>query len=86
MVLILISENFFFFANSIEIILFRVFKSNTSNEMKLPSLKDIYHKKQRENKQLPERNLTSSSPNHPPEVTWSHSAGWSEAASAPPGL
>lgn len=42
--------------------------SNTSNEMKLPSLKDIYHKKQRENKQLPERNLTSSSPNHPPEV------------------
>ncbi|XP_019504430.1 PREDICTED: M-phase phosphoprotein 9 [Hipposideros armiger] len=44
-------------------------QSNTSNEMKLPSLKDIYHKKQRENKQLPERNLTSaSSPNHPPEV------------------
>ncbi|KAI5761688.1 MPHOSPH9 [Gulo gulo luscus] len=44
-------------------------QSNTSNEMKLPSLKDIYHKKQRENKQLPERNLTSASnPNHPPEV------------------
>ncbi|XP_034872765.1 M-phase phosphoprotein 9 isoform X5 [Mirounga leonina] len=44
-------------------------QSNTSNEMKLPSLKDIYHKKQRENKQLPERNLTSTSnPNHPPEV------------------
>uniref|UniRef100_A0A2I3H0T4 M-phase phosphoprotein 9 n=1 Tax=Nomascus leucogenys TaxID=61853 RepID=A0A2I3H0T4_NOMLE len=43
--------------------------SNTSNEMKLPSLKDIYYKKQRENKQLPERNLTSASnPNHPPEV------------------
>uniref|UniRef100_A0A8C5USG1 M-phase phosphoprotein 9 n=1 Tax=Microcebus murinus TaxID=30608 RepID=A0A8C5USG1_MICMU len=42
---------------------------NTSNEMKLPSLKDIYHKKQRENKQLPERNLTpASNPNHPPEV------------------
>uniref|UniRef100_A0A8C9ACE5 M-phase phosphoprotein 9 n=1 Tax=Prolemur simus TaxID=1328070 RepID=A0A8C9ACE5_PROSS len=42
---------------------------NTSNEMMLPSLKDIYHKKQRENKQLPERNLTSASnPNHPPEV------------------
>ncbi|KAF3820613.1 hypothetical protein GH733_005158, partial [Mirounga leonina] len=40
-----------------------------TNEMKLPSLKDIYHKKQRENKQLPERNLTSTSnPNHPPEV------------------
>ncbi|XP_072809576.1 M-phase phosphoprotein 9 isoform X3 [Vicugna pacos] len=44
-------------------------QSNASNEMKLPSLKDIYHKKQRENKQLPERNLTSaSSPVHPPEV------------------
>ncbi|KAM9194870.1 M-phase phosphoprotein 9 isoform 1-T1 [Dugong dugon] len=44
-------------------------QSNTSNEMKLPSLKDIYHKKQRENKQLPERNLTfASTPNHPPEV------------------
>ncbi|XP_027948250.1 M-phase phosphoprotein 9 isoform X3 [Eumetopias jubatus] len=44
-------------------------QSSTSNEMKLPSLKDIYHKKQRENKQLPERNLTSASnPNHPPEV------------------
>ncbi|XP_048199041.1 M-phase phosphoprotein 9 isoform X2 [Perognathus longimembris pacificus] len=41
----------------------------TSNEMKLPSLKDIYHKKQRENNQLPVRNLTSASnPNHPPEV------------------
>ena len=50
-------------------ILFHIFKSNTSNEMKPPSLKDIYHKKQRENKQLPERNLTSASnPNHPPEV------------------
>ncbi|XP_021562401.1 M-phase phosphoprotein 9 [Carlito syrichta] len=44
-------------------------QSNTCNEMKLPSLKDIYHKKQRENKQLPERDLTSASnPNHPPEV------------------
>ncbi|XP_054551317.1 M-phase phosphoprotein 9-like isoform X3 [Talpa occidentalis] len=42
---------------------------NTGNEMTLPSLKEIYHKKQRENKQFPERNLTSaSSPNHPPEV------------------
>ena len=31
--------------------------------------KTEYHKKQRENKQLPERNLTSASnPNHPPEV------------------
>ncbi|XP_037672760.1 M-phase phosphoprotein 9 isoform X3 [Choloepus didactylus] len=44
-------------------------QSNTSNQMKLPSLKDIYHKKQRENKQLPERNLIyASNPNHPPEV------------------
>ncbi|XP_074212526.1 M-phase phosphoprotein 9 isoform X3 [Camelus bactrianus] len=44
-------------------------QSNTSNEMKLPSLKDIYHKKQRENKQLPERNLTSASSSvRPPEV------------------
>ncbi|KAM4827433.1 M-phase phosphoprotein 9 isoform 4-T5 [Thomomys bottae] len=44
-------------------------QSKTSNEMTLPSLKDIYHKKQRENIQLPERNLTSASnPNHPPEV------------------
>ncbi|XP_058387277.1 M-phase phosphoprotein 9 isoform X8 [Diceros bicornis minor] len=44
-------------------------QSNTSNEMKLPSLKDIYHKKQRENKQLPERNLISASnPNHLPEI------------------
>ncbi|XP_015422741.1 PREDICTED: M-phase phosphoprotein 9 [Myotis davidii] len=42
--------------------------ANSSNEMKLPSLRDIYHKKQRENKQLPERNLPSSSPSHPPEV------------------
>ncbi|XP_066870422.1 M-phase phosphoprotein 9 isoform X3 [Kogia breviceps] len=44
-------------------------QSNTSNEMKLPSLKDIYYKKQREIKQLPERNLpAASNPNHPPEV------------------
>ncbi|XP_036907839.1 M-phase phosphoprotein 9 [Sturnira hondurensis] len=42
---------------------------NTSNEMKPPSLKDIYHRKQREDKQLPERDLTSASnPNRPPEV------------------
>ncbi|XP_053525789.1 M-phase phosphoprotein 9 isoform X2 [Artibeus jamaicensis] len=42
---------------------------NASNEMKLPSLKDIYHRKQREDKQLPERDLTSASnPNRPPEV------------------
>ncbi|ELW65489.1 M-phase phosphoprotein 9, partial [Tupaia chinensis] len=43
-------------------------QSNSSNGMQLPSLKDIYHKKQREKKQLPERNLTSPNPNHPPEV------------------
>ncbi|XP_075389718.1 M-phase phosphoprotein 9 isoform X2 [Tenrec ecaudatus] len=44
-------------------------QSNTSNEMKLPSLKDIYHKKQRESQHLPERNLTSASTSsHPPEV------------------
>ncbi|XP_066227189.1 M-phase phosphoprotein 9 isoform X2 [Saccopteryx leptura] len=43
-------------------------QSNTGNEMKLPSLKDIYHKKQRESKQLPERSLPSSDPAHPPEV------------------
>ncbi|XP_045152658.1 M-phase phosphoprotein 9 [Echinops telfairi] len=43
--------------------------SNTSNEMKLPSLKDIYDKKQRESQHLPERNLTSASTSsHPPEV------------------
>ncbi|XP_045698569.1 M-phase phosphoprotein 9 isoform X4 [Phyllostomus hastatus] len=42
---------------------------DTSCEMKLPSLKDIYHKKQREDKQLPERDLTSAScPDRPPEV------------------
>ncbi|KAM5237717.1 M-phase phosphoprotein 9 [Ctenodactylus gundi] len=44
-------------------------QSNTGKEMKLPSLKDIYQKKQRENKQFPEKNLTSASiPHHPPEV------------------
>ncbi|XP_006894758.1 PREDICTED: M-phase phosphoprotein 9 [Elephantulus edwardii] len=44
-------------------------QSNTSNEMKRPSLKDIYHKKQRGPKHLPERTLTSApTPNHPPEI------------------
>ncbi|XP_067395755.1 M-phase phosphoprotein 9 isoform X2 [Emydura macquarii macquarii] len=43
-------------------------QSSSGDEMK-PSLKDIYHKKQRENKQLPEWNLISpSQPSHPPEV------------------
>ncbi|KAF6082128.1 M-phase phosphoprotein 9 [Phyllostomus discolor] len=42
---------------------------DTGREMKLPSLKDIYHKKQREDKQLPERDLASAScPDRPPEV------------------
>ncbi|XP_016058691.1 PREDICTED: M-phase phosphoprotein 9 isoform X2 [Miniopterus natalensis] len=44
-------------------------QSNTSSEMRLPSLKDIYHKKQRETKQLPERDLAPAcSLEHPPEV------------------
>ncbi|KAF6082131.1 M-phase phosphoprotein 9 [Phyllostomus discolor] len=44
-------------------------KFDTGREMKLPSLKDIYHKKQREDKQLPERDLASAScPDRPPEV------------------
>ncbi|XP_074868995.1 M-phase phosphoprotein 9 isoform X2 [Carettochelys insculpta] len=43
-------------------------QSSSGDEMK-PSLKDIYHKKQRESKQLPEWNLISPShPTHPPEV------------------
>nr|XP_012788744.1 unnamed protein product [Sorex araneus] len=42
---------------------------NASNEMKPPSLKDIYRKKQRESKPFPERDLTCAShPDHPPEV------------------
>ncbi|XP_030438336.1 M-phase phosphoprotein 9 isoform X2 [Gopherus evgoodei] len=43
-------------------------QSSSSDEMK-PSLKDIYYKKQRESKQLPEWNLISpAQPSHPPEV------------------
>ncbi|XP_075754669.1 M-phase phosphoprotein 9 isoform X2 [Pelodiscus sinensis] len=43
-------------------------QSSSGDEMK-PSLKDIYHKKQREGKQLSEWNLISpSQPTHPPEV------------------
>lgn len=68
MVSILILVNFFIIDKTIEVILFHIFKFNTSHEMKLPSLKDIYHKKQREDKLLPERDLTSSNPNRPPEV------------------
>ncbi|XP_077690819.1 M-phase phosphoprotein 9 isoform X2 [Eretmochelys imbricata] len=43
-------------------------QSSSGDEMK-PSLKDIYHKKQRESKQPPEWNLISpAQPSHPPEV------------------
>ncbi|KYO39633.1 M-phase phosphoprotein 9-like [Alligator mississippiensis] len=42
---------------------------SSGEEMKPSSLKDIYHKKQRENKQLPEWNrISPSQPSHPPEV------------------
>ncbi|XP_068937640.1 M-phase phosphoprotein 9 isoform X2 [Petaurus breviceps papuanus] len=42
---------------------------NSTNEMKLPSLKDIYHMNQRKNNQLSEWTLASTSnPSHPPEV------------------
>ncbi|NXJ95226.1 MPP9 phase, partial [Corythaixoides concolor] len=41
----------------------------SSDETKLSSLKDIYHKRQRENKQLPDQNfMPSSQSSHPPEV------------------
>ncbi|KAM7050408.1 M-phase phosphoprotein 9 isoform 2-T3 [Molossus nigricans] len=44
-------------------------QSDAGNEAKLPSLKDIYHRRHRESKQSPERSLpAASSPNHPPEV------------------
>lgn len=47
-----------------------LFKLSSGEEMKPSSLKDIYHKKQRENKQLPEWNrISPSQPSHPPEVT-----------------
>ncbi|KAM6341096.1 M-phase phosphoprotein 9 isoform 3-T5 [Alca torda] len=42
---------------------------STADEMKLSSLKDIYHKRQRENKQLPDQNfMPSSQSSHPPEI------------------
>ncbi|KAM6404129.1 M-phase phosphoprotein 9 [Rhynochetos jubatus] len=41
----------------------------SADETKLSSLKDIYHKRQRENKQLPDPNFMPSSPSsHPPEI------------------
>ncbi|XP_050174137.1 M-phase phosphoprotein 9 isoform X1 [Myiozetetes cayanensis] len=40
-----------------------------AEERKLSSLKDIYHKRQRENKQMPDQNvLPSSQSSHPPEI------------------
>ncbi|XP_051490106.1 M-phase phosphoprotein 9 isoform X1 [Apus apus] len=44
-------------------------KLSSADETKLSSLKDIYHKRQRENKQLPDQNfMPSSLSSHPPEV------------------
>lgn len=44
-------------------------QSSSADEMKLSSLKDIYHKRQRENKQLPDMNfMPSSQSSHPPEI------------------
>ncbi|XP_044529124.1 M-phase phosphoprotein 9 [Gracilinanus agilis] len=44
-------------------------QSNSADEMKMPSLKDIYHTNQRKNKQLADWTLSSASnPSHPPEV------------------
>ncbi|NWQ92934.1 MPP9 phase, partial [Burhinus bistriatus] len=44
-------------------------KLSSADETKLSSLKDIYHKRQRENKQLPDQNfLPSSQSSHPPEI------------------
>ncbi|KFP68877.1 M-phase phosphoprotein 9 [Cariama cristata] len=42
---------------------------SSADETKLSSLKDIYHKRQRENKQLPDQNfMPSSQSSHPPEI------------------
>uniref|UniRef100_A0A8C3PXJ2 M-phase phosphoprotein 9 n=1 Tax=Chrysolophus pictus TaxID=9089 RepID=A0A8C3PXJ2_CHRPC len=42
---------------------------SSADEMKPSSLKDIYHKRQRENNQLPETNfMPSSQTSHPPEI------------------
>ncbi|NXV97266.1 MPP9 phase, partial [Calonectris borealis] len=44
-------------------------KLSSADEMKLSSLKDIYQKRQRENKQLPDQNfMPSSQSSHPPEI------------------
>ncbi|NXX94980.1 MPP9 phase, partial [Centropus bengalensis] len=44
-------------------------KLSSADEMKWSSLKDIYHKRQRENKQLPDQNFMPSPPSsHPPQV------------------
>ncbi|KFR08307.1 M-phase phosphoprotein 9, partial [Opisthocomus hoazin] len=44
-------------------------KLSAADEMKLSSLKDIYHKRQRENKQLPDQSfMPSSQSSHPPEI------------------
>lgn len=43
----------------------------SSDERKLSSLKDIYHKRQRENKQMADQSfMPPSQPSHPPEVTF----------------
>ncbi|XP_040466558.1 M-phase phosphoprotein 9 isoform X2 [Falco naumanni] len=42
---------------------------SSADETKLSTLKDIYHKRQRENKQLPDQNfMPSSQSSHPPEI------------------
>ncbi|NXX81668.1 MPP9 phase, partial [Urocolius indicus] len=44
-------------------------KLSSADETKLSSLKDIYHKRQKENKQLPDQNfMASSQSSHPPEI------------------
>ncbi|NWX49354.1 MPP9 phase, partial [Steatornis caripensis] len=44
-------------------------KLSSADETKLLSLKDIYHKRQRENEQLPDQNfMPSSQSSHPPEI------------------
>nr|XP_030141809.3 M-phase phosphoprotein 9 isoform X2 [Taeniopygia guttata] len=44
------------------------FQLSSADERKLSSLKDIYHKRQRENKQMPDQQMPSSQPSHPPEI------------------
>ncbi|XP_041266000.1 M-phase phosphoprotein 9 isoform X1 [Onychostruthus taczanowskii] len=42
---------------------------SSADEGKLSSLKEIYHKRQRENKQMPDQSfMPSSQPSHPPEI------------------